>query len=177
MEENGRGCVSFAERIPVMWDLRSPINQAIAQRLVDRDGTFRSVEANSIEVPSPVREKNPGITSRLPRLEVIEATEEVPHSLAEYGLAEDETCPGVTLVQRLPLIVDGSGSGIVRNGDTQAAEVNRTDRETLSDKITDLRRLFDNSIPIPFGNINDGRKRRIAFRGSEKPAGYPNQRF
>ena len=45
MEENGRGCISFAERIPVMWDLRSPINQAIAQRLVNRDGTFRSVKA------------------------------------------------------------------------------------------------------------------------------------
>ena len=43
-----------------------------------------------------------------------------------------------------PLIVNGSRSGIVRNGDTQAAEVNRADSETLSYKITDLRRLFDN---------------------------------
>jgi hypothetical protein len=76
-----------------------------------------------------------------------------------------------------PSIVDGAGSGVVRIGNTKATEVNRTDSETLADKVTELRRLLDNLIPIPFGNINDGRKRRIAFRWPEKPTGHANQGF
>ena len=62
----------------------------------------------------------------------------------------------------------------MRLGETDTAQINSTNGETPSGKIADLRPLLDNSIPIPFRNRNDGRKRPTASRRSEEPAGNPN---